>query len=143
MTKTKGCTKCGRTNPIDNYYPHKGYKDNRSNWCKACHSKYQKQKTRKEGRKKDKQRIKREVFDYYGGRCGCCGETISQFLTIDHIHGGGCKHRKEIGVSSGYSFYYWLKKNNFPSGFQVLCFNCNCGRQVNGGVCPHEQERVR
>jgi hypothetical protein len=21
----------------------------------------------------------------------------------------------------------------------VLCFNCNCGRYHNGGICPHKQ----
>jgi hypothetical protein len=27
--------------------------------------------------------------------------------------------------------------NGFPAGFQVLCFNCNQGRRLNHGVCPH------
>jgi hypothetical protein len=22
--------------------------------------------------------------------------------------------------------------------FQVLCFNCNIGRERNGGMCPHK-----
>lgn len=22
--------------------------------------------------------------------------------------------------------------------YQLLCFNCNCGRHRNGGVCPHK-----
>ena len=33
--------------------------------------------------------------------------------------------------------YIWLKNNNFPEGFQVLCFNCNCGKARNKGICPH------
>lgn len=24
----------------------------------------------------------------------------------------------------------------------VLCFNCNCGREQNDGVCPHEEEKA-
>lgn len=34
--------------------------------------------------------------------------------------------------------YRWLKKQGFPKGdFRVMCFNCNLGRQRNGGECPH------
>ena len=38
-------------------------------------------------------------------------------------------------------FYLWLKRNNFPPGYQVLCWNCNCGRSINNGICPHKTER--
>lgn len=74
----------------------------------------------------------------YGNRCRCCGETEPRFLTIDHKNGGGNKHRKEIG--NGVSLHRWLKKNNYPKGFQCLCFQCNCGRAVNGGICPHKDK---
>lgn len=84
--------------------------------------------------------IKRMVFDHYGNVCVCCGEDNLAFLSVDHIDGQGGKHRKEIGKSSGIGFYTWLKKNNFPKGFQTLCFNCNIARHHNGGVCPHQQE---
>jgi len=30
-------------------------------------------------------------------------------------------HKKEIGKR----IYLWLLKNNFPKGFQILCFGCN------------------
>ena len=81
-------------------------------------------------------RIKDEVFATYGGYvCACCGETIKKFLTIDHINNDGKQHRQRVGKSR--VLYYWLHDNGFPPGFQVLCFNCNCGRQLNGGVCPH------
>jgi hypothetical protein len=36
-----------------------------------------------------------------------------------------------------------LRKNGFPEGFQVLCANCNIGRHINGGICPHESNRKR
>lgn len=84
------------------------------------------------------QRIKNEVFDAYGGYvCACCSETIKKFLTIDHINNDGKQHRQQVGKSR--ILYYWLHDNEFPLGFQVLCFNCNCGRQLNGGICPHKQ----
>jgi len=81
--------------------------------------------------------MKRSVIKHYGGKCACCGEDILKFLAIDHIEGNGNKHRREINLKSGSSFYTWLKRNGFPEGFQILCHNCNVGRQWNGGICPH------
>jgi hypothetical protein len=40
---------------------------------------------------------------------------------------------------TGNSFYMWLIRRGFPVGFQVLCFNCNIGRSMNGGICPHKE----
>lgn len=81
--------------------------------------------------------------------CACpnCGVKDLAFLTIDHIDGSGSEHRREIGQAQGVldkagrkaqaektgkkvtvggnGFAYWLKKNNWPGGFQVLCMNCN------------------
>jgi hypothetical protein len=68
---------------------------------------------------------KKKVIDFYGGKCLCCGISNIDFLSIDHINGGGNKHRKEIGVSAGNTFYRWLIRNNFPDGFRTLCYNCN------------------
>jgi len=86
----------------------------------------------------------KEVFEHYGGvppKCICCGETIFEFLTIDHLKGGGTKHRKEL-KRNGDHFYLWLRQNNFPLGFQVLCYNCNCGRaRTLNKTCPHKLNR--
>lgn len=53
--------------------------------------------------------------------CSDCGEDNTHFLTIDHKSGGGTQHRKAMGCS----IFKWLKRNNYPDGFRVLCFNCN------------------
>lgn len=96
--------------------------------------------------KKSMLKLKREIMDAYGGACSCCGETELAFLTIDHIDGNGAEHRREMAAErnspwgqAGHATYRWLRKNNFPEGFQVLCANCNCGKHWNGGVCPHQQ----
>lgn len=82
--------------------------------------------------------LRNDVFNHYGdGTCACCGEVNQGFLTIDHINGGGNIHRKSIGNSGGKDFYRWLRMNNYPEGFQVLCFNCNLGK-YRMGVCPHQ-----
>lgn len=100
----------------------------------------------KEYNKKSTLKLKRLVMDAYGGHCACCGETELVFLTIDHINSNGAEHRREIAAERGSRWlqagaptYRWLRDNSFPEGFQVLCANCNCGRQWNGGVCPHAQ----
>jgi hypothetical protein len=87
--------------------------------------------------KKRHRALKIEVMEAYGGVCcACpgCNVTNIQVLTIDHINNDGAEHRKIINSGELYS---WLKKNNFPPGFRVLCYNCNCGRRH--GLCPlHE-----
>lgn len=90
-----------------------------------------------------KRNLKELVFDAYGGPvCACCGETEVKFLTIDHINGDGADHRRQMKEEHGYvvEIYRWLKNNNFPRGFQVLCWNCNCSK-AHYGICPHEVER--
>lgn len=83
---------------------------------------------------------KDRVFEAYGGyRCKCCGETEKVFLVIDHINGGGNKERNKIGKNGtrGGAGQYWeLVKRNFPSGYQVLCHNCNFAKIR--GLCPHQ-----
>jgi len=83
---------------------------------------------------------KRLVTEQYGGKCACCGESEPCFLAIDHIEGNGNSHRKKIG-KWGSGFFKWLIKNDFPDGFQILCHNCNMGKHLNGGVCPHQQTK--
>lgn len=80
-------------------------------------------------------KLKQEVILAYGDNCDCCKETTMEFLTIDHIDGGGGTHRKEVGY--GQRFYKWLKDNNYPQGYRVLCFNCNCSLGLRG-YCPHK-----
>jgi hypothetical protein len=99
--------------------------------------------TCREKRRAKARRYRDAVFAAYGGyRCSCpgCDVTTPEFLTIDHVNGGGNRHRKELGVG-GSGFYSWLKSNGFPSGYRVLCFNCNSARG-HYGVCPHEEQEV-
>jgi hypothetical protein len=109
------CKQCGHNPPLE------GQK-----WCAECCRKA----------REYAQKVQREVFAAYGNVCSCCGESKPEFLSIDHIDGGGTAHRKRIS-----NIYTWLRANKFPSGYRILCFNCNCGRERNGGVCPHVATR--
>ncbi len=107
--------------------------------------------------KKAYRKARLEVLQHYSGKeipeCTCCQETQFEFLQIDHIENNGAEHRREIGMTQsspaqmekegrkatigGNGFVYWLKKNNFPEGFQVLCANCHAGK-TSLGQCPHK-----
>jgi hypothetical protein len=87
------------------------------------------------------------VLIHYGGnppKCSCCETNYYEFLTIDHIEGGGLKHRKSLGgksktingIYNPRKFYQWLIENNFPEGYRVLCMNCNHS-YGHYGYCPH------
>lgn len=83
-------------------------------------------------------KAKTEVFAYYGNKCACCGETEPSFLTIDHVDNNGAKMRKKGVYRCGYSIYSWLRRNNYPEGFQLLCMNCNFAKG-HFGFCPHQE----
>lgn len=83
--------------------------------------------------------LKIEVMNAYGGKCECCGEVRLEFLTIEHSFGDGKQKRQEVGRTN---IYRDLKKRGFPKneGIQVLCFNCNLSRAMQG-YCPHDIDR--
>jgi hypothetical protein len=81
-----------------------------------------------------RKRIRKQAIQKYGGRCVCCGVVEVLFLTIDHINGDGSKDRQKHG---GTGWYMELLRTERRNDLQVLCYNCNMGREVNGGICPH------
>jgi hypothetical protein len=128
------CTQCGHYKQWEFFYkrskPHglQWYHNN----CKDC---FRLRANPGNGRRRKE--LKQEVIKHYGGVCACCGVEELPFLTIDHVDNNGADHRRETNTIGGSSFYYWLQKNNYPEGFQVLCWNCNTGKHINGGICPH------
>ncbi len=96
----------------------------------------QKAKTYKSAREYHRRNRLTCITHYSNGRlkCSCCNESIYDFLTIDHIEGGGNDHRRKIKQTN---IYGWLIKNGLPEGFDVLCMNCNLGKSKYDGVCPH------
>lgn len=87
------------------------------------------QENKEKLREKDRkchQRLKIEVLTHYGqGRLRCvqCGfDEDFHALSLDHVDGGGEKDRRKFGT--GVSFFYYLRRNNYPDGFQTLCMNC-------------------
>ena len=81
---------------------------------------------------------KRIVIEHYGGRCECCGEDNILFLSVDHVNNDGNTHRWKNGNRiTGVHLYRKIIKDNFPPTYQILCMNCNFGKHMNNGTCPH------
>ena len=77
-------------------------------------------------KKQETRQLKIEVLTHYGkGSLACvtCGESRLSCLSIDHINGGGTKHRRSLG-RAGRDFYRWLRSQDYPLGYQTLCMNC-------------------
>jgi hypothetical protein len=138
-TPDRTCWRCKRTLPVEQFNKgQKACRDCQRNLYADWYSANAEEQRRMQLERHQKARL--ELLNHYGGtppRCACCGEGILAFLTVDHINQDGAKHRKQLRTSSTTTLYQWAKKNGFPKGFQVLCWNCNWGRHVNGGTCPH------
>ena len=125
----KKCNKCKKNKPVDDFYWRSNYGiPHPHSPCKDCHN--------EDSRKRNK-KYRYDALMYYSNgklKCDCCGENIYEFLAIDHIKGGGNKHRKKMTEM----IYTFLRRNNYPDGYRVLCHNCN---QAIGyyGKCPHKK----
>jgi hypothetical protein len=85
--------------------------------------------------------LKLQVLRAYSNQlpgCACGGETNLLFLTLDHIYSGGRAHRGRQGTQG---VLRELKRDGFPSGFRVLCFNCNLASGLYGTCAHHGQGR--
>lgn len=97
----------------------------------------------KERKKKSNRELKKRVFDHYGqgkAECHCCGESILEGLTLDHINQDGAEHRRQEmkkGKGTGFKMWRWAIKNQFPPIFRVACWTCNSMAYYNNGICPH------
>jgi hypothetical protein len=147
----KVCAKCGEPKERADFYVRtNGFLQSA---CKACL--IAKNKARRNGPDREtvlaaesrsakavRARTRDKVFMAYGGyRCVCCGETEPLFLTLDHINNDGGEFRKrELGkrTMAGYHTYRWLLRNGCPPVVQVLCMNCQHGKLMNNGICPHQ-----
>lgn len=93
-------------------------------------------------KRKFNEQLKHLVLSHYSdgitAKCMCCGTDKLEWLTIDHING-----KKDLSVNpnkGGMPLYRWLFANNYPSGFQCLCYSCNyCKGKY--GICPHQEPK--
>lgn len=105
--------------------------------CESWRNK-NRQKVR-DGVNRHQKKLRAEIIEAYGSKCACCGEKTPQFLTVDHIDGGGKQERQKM---SSNKFLVSIRNRGFPKDlYRLLCWNCNSGRAINGGVCPHKERQ--
>lgn len=123
------CHSCDQPKSLSDFRADARYVSGHENRCKDC-----KADTNAQGR----ERVREQVFAHYGRMCRCCGSTEN--LTIDHPGGDGREHRITLFRNprqAGWPFYYWLRRNNFPPGYQVLCGSCNTSKYRSGTCRMH------
>ncbi len=139
------CSKCKIVKARTEYHVYKGKRNTR---CKRCRLDLWNQYNRSTGwttQTRWKNNLRKEVLSHYSGgtpSCKCCNETHYEFLTLDHINEDGAEQKRKLfgNRTSSYQMYNWVKKNGYPGGYQVLCYNCNCAKH-HFGVCPHTKMR--
>ena len=82
-------------------------------------------------------RLRQIVLEHYGAACACCGESLQEFLTVDHVNGDGHLRRQQGTDQSGVAWYRQIIRNGFPQDLQLLCWNCNEAKRIYG-TCPHQ-----
>jgi hypothetical protein len=85
----------------------------------------------------NRRELRLAFIEHYGGKCQCCGETTIEFLTIEHVNGGGRQERKTMNSEH---LMRKLRREGWPDDgkYSVLCFNCNAAIGIYG-YCPHQQ----
>ena len=120
----KRCVHCNITKPLSDFHKNRIRKDGHAIQCKECRREYQRN-------------FRRVVIAHYSNGtncCACCGEDTYEFLSVDHIMGGGAKHRKKVGSNMA----KWLVRSGLPEGYRILCHNCNIALGFFG-YCPHQK----
>lgn len=149
------CTKCGVEKDPTAFKKDPRKRNGLSSHCRECtnaarlawhHKNAESQKIKmKEYRSENKEYFKRKgrergvknkliAMTYYcNGKPYCvgCGVENMEVLTLDHINEDGAEHRR---VESMGSTSDWVVQNGLPSGFQVLCWNCNNAKHRHQSV---------
>ncbi len=137
----KICSYCSRT--FETINPRKQYC---SDSCRRSHNwdKWERlhpdavKALNKRKQKRRRKALRQVVMKAYGGKCSCCGETQTEFLSLHHIQGGGKLHRKQLKGTKG--VYIYLRANGYPPGYEVLCYNCHMAHSFYG-YCPHWNDK--
>ena len=136
------CRRCGAVMALACFYIFRSKKTGRRYYQSTCHECFRQEKLTVH------LALRQSVLVAYGGHCRCCGETTPAFLCVDHIHGDGSQHRRELSAKNprggnSETLYRWLRAHHFPRDrFQLLCFNCNMAKHILGR-CPHQDAAAR
>ena len=113
--------------------------------CRECKTAYQREYSKRNRKRYNEStrawalRLKLEAIAAYGGCCQCCGITDHRFLTLEHLENDGAQHRRRLNTRDSSKIIADIKKQGWPQQYTILCFNCNCAKFHNGGICPHQE----
>lgn len=154
LEQVKRCRKCSKVKPLAEFYYAVQATDKRQSHCKKCRDGAREERRKRTPHKADAQRVRMErfkkkllphreaVFQHYGNACYCCGETIRELLTIDHVNNDGHQQRRENRGASGAFKYKAIVDAGFPADLRLACYNCNSGRaRTPDKICPHQKAR--
>ncbi len=97
---------------------------------------YEKNKDYVNERQKENNKILFEkVLDHYGHQCSIPECSNTEDLCIDHINGENVDYKYRYGSK----LWRWIIKNNFPSGFRILCHYCNI---LDGYLRKHPKLKI-
>lgn len=150
---TKQCRDCEEIKPFKDFHKDEKIKDGLTSYCKFCYARrslayYHKNHEKVSKKKEEYRKINREILNIKQKErnadkklkilqeyckdeipyCFGCGIEELSVLAIDHINDDGAEHRRNMNSAR---LYGWLTTNNYPSGFQVLCYNCNIYKHRN------------
>jgi hypothetical protein len=136
----KTCPSCG-PQPDSEFHADAHHPDGLASLCKDCRSAYRREygaanKDRLTAANREYRRqVRAKVLGHYGTSCACCGAVKA--LTIDHVAGGGSRHRADLFGGKRWDthqFRLWLIREGFPAGYQTLCTRCNSSK-FTGPTC--------
>ena len=148
------CLRCRKIQPLDAFRDDRGVVMKRCLVCREYMRTHavkdraawdpEKRERRYAIANQQRRELRMEALRAYGAFCQCCGEEAFEFLAIDHVDGNGNDHRRKLkagyllGEEKVWGFYNWLRANNWPKGYGVLCHNCNMAKGLYG-TCPHRK----
>lgn len=112
----------------------KTHRDKMSGYAKKGYRKHKDNK--REYQRELRTKYKNRFLDMYGDCCSCCGESIKDFLTIEHKQG-----QQKATRRTGLVAYRDSIKEYRPDLYDVLCWNCNCAKG-HLGYCPHHPPEI-
>lgn len=119
----KICRVCGEEKDEDKFILN-AVKTSVTDYCSQCSG------------KKSRAQLRLDFLAVFNSTCACCGMTDPRFLTLDHVNNNGKDHREKYNTQQ---VLREARREGWPKDkYQCLCFNCNLGRALNGGICPHK-----
>lgn len=68
-------------------------------------------------------RLRDDIFGHYGNTCSNCGESNRDLLVLVYTGKGDDPMKVDAGGSA--KRYRRIRKADYPSGYTVMCHNCN------------------